>query len=356
MKKLWVISTSVIVVIVLMKCSEDMAVDPASFSDDFTGPELYHLKVPSTFPDYFLDKENQLTKEGIALGKRLFFDPILSRNQNVSCGSCHFQKNSFSDPRAKSIGTNSTPTSFHSMPIFNIAWMNEFFWDGRAKSREAQALQPVTNPNEMDLTWKEAEKRLKNHPEYPALFKEAFGVEEIDSNLVSRALVQYEMTLVSADTRFDKWLKGEVELTEKEALGQSIFNSERGDCFHCHGTVLATDNSFHNNGLDNDENLSPGLYKTTGLQEDFGKFKTPTLRNLVFTAPYMHDGRFETLDDVINFYSEGVQNNRNIDVLMEFAFQGGVRLSDPEKEALKAFVLMMTDSSFVQNPELVPLQ
>ena len=340
----------------LVQCEKDLHITDASLVDDASGPTPYHLKIPPGFPDYFLKEENRLTEEGVALGKRLFFDPILSRNQNVSCGSCHFQSNSFSDPRKKSIGTNDTETSFHSMPIFNIAWMNEFFWNGRAKSREDQALQPVTNPLEMDMTWPEVEDRLNAHGVYPLLFKAVFGIDEIDSMHVVQALVQYEMTLVSADTKFDRWLRGEAELTELEEIGQIIFNSEEADCFHCHGGVLAADNSFHNNGLDDDANLRAGLMEVTGDPSDEGKFKTPTLRNLVFTAPYMHDGRFETLEEVIDFYSEGVHDNRNVDVLMEFAYQGGVNLTDYEKEALFAFLKTMTDSSFVNNPSLVPAE
>lgn len=350
MRKYFVFILLFVMVLGLSHCAKDPSFNPSGIEDKVDGPTPYYLRVPTNFPDYFLDRENRLTVEGIALGKRLFFDNILSKNFNVSCGSCHFQENAFSDPRMKSIGTNGTPTTFHSMPLFNMAWMNEFFWDGRAKSREEQALQPVTNPHEMDLSWANAVTRLQNHPEYPALFQAAFGTGQIDSVLVAKALVQYEMTLISASSKFDDWLKGSYELSPLEAFGQALFNSERADCFHCHGTVLTTDNIFHNNGLDDDANLKPGLYNVTGNEADFGKFKTPTLRNLVFTAPYMHDGRFQTIDEVIDFYSEGVNNNRNVDVLMEFAFQGGVRLDDFEKKALKAFLLTMTDSSFVKDP------
>jgi cytochrome c peroxidase len=354
MRKWLTISALLALVLVVVNCSEDPAFDPDGIIDQTEGPTPYYLKVPPNFPDYFLDKENRLTEEGIALGKKLFFDNILSRNRNVNCGSCHFQSNSFSDPRVRSIGTNGEETEFHSMPLFNMAWMNEFFWNGRAKSREEQALQPVVNPLEMDLSWNEAVARLQEHPEYSRLFEAAFGTQVIDSNLVAQALVQYEMTLVSAESKFDQWLRGEYELSEMEAIGQAIFNSERGDCFHCHGSVLTTDNLFHNNGLDDDANLKPGLYEVTGNEADFGKFKTPTLRNLVFTPPYMHDGRFQTIDEVIDFYSDSVKNNSNVDVLMEFAAQGGVRLSPFEKEALKSFILLMTDSSFVEDPTLVP--
>ncbi|NQV53827.1 MAG: cytochrome-c peroxidase [Flavobacteriales bacterium] len=351
----WAVIVSLLIaVIVLVRCVKDVGIADTSLTDVKQGPTPFHLKIPPGFPDYFLKEENRLTEEGIALGKRLFFDPILSRNENISCSSCHLQSSSFSDPRVKSLGTTGEETAFHSMPIFNIAWMNEFFWNGRAKSREAQALLPVTNPVEMNMTWPEVEVRLQNHPDYPELFDAAFGTDQIDSFLVAQAMVQYEMTLISSNSRFDRALRGEIALTEQEQIGQIIFNSEQADCFHCHGGVLTTDNSFHNNGLDDDMHLPLGLMEVTGKEEDLGKFKTPTLRNLIFTAPYMHDGRFQTLGEVVDFYSEGVHDNRNVDVLMEFAYKGGVEMNAEEKEALIAFLRTMTDASFVEDESLVP--
>ncbi len=345
-KKLFIVSL-LVGMAALLSCEKDIDAVTDSILDSKDGPRPYHLTVPEGFPDYFLADENRLTHEGVELGRALFFDPLLSRNQNVSCASCHTQADAFSDPRKFSIGTNGELTGFHSMPIFNIAWMNEFFWDGRAKSREDQALQPVINPLEMDMSWPEVVDRLMDHPEYPALFEGAFGTDQIDSSLVVRAMVQYEMTLVSADTKFDRAWRNEIPLTEEEQAGRLIFESEVGDCWHCHGGILATDNSFHNNGLDSQDNLQPGLYSSTGNDEDFGKFKTPTLRNLAFTAPYMHDGRFETLEEVIDFYSSGVQNYQGVDPLMKKAPQGGSQLTDEQKKQLIAYLMTMTDSSFV---------
>jgi len=321
--------------------------------DDASGPRPYFLKVPEGFPDYFLDEQNRLSYEGIELGRRLFYDPILSRNNNISCGSCHIQEYAFSDPRKKSIGTHGDETGFHSMPLFNIAWMDRFFWDGRAPTREAQALKPVVSHAEMDMKWTEVAERLKKHPEYPRLFKKAFGDAEIDSSLVTKALVQFEMTIVSANSKFDRFLRGETELTPMENLGYEVFSSfARGDCTHCHllQNPQLADNSFHNNGLDKDGEVKPGLYNVTGIMQDYGKFKTPSLRNLAFTAPYMHDGRFATLEQVINFYSSGVHTNSTVDPLMQFAFQGGVQLDTVEKQAIIAFLLTLTDSSLVTNP------
>ncbi|GAB5540010.1 MAG: hypothetical protein Salg2KO_21130 [Salibacteraceae bacterium] len=173
--------------------------------------------------------------------------------------------------------------------------------------------------------------------------------------MVASALVQFEMTIISANSKFDLAEAGLVEYTPLEAEGKRLFNSNTGgDCFHCHSTanVQIADNSFHNNGLDTDSDLEPGLAAVTGRDLDYGKFKTPSLRNLVFTAPYMHDGRFQTLEEVIDFYSTGVKHNRTIDPLMEFSQQGGVNLDDDQKEALIAFLLTMTDSSLLDNQSL----
>ena len=347
MKKARILLLIFSLVFIALACEKDLPVGEYPVLDTDRGPRPYHLQTPPGFPDFFLADENRLTHEGVELGRKLFFDPLLSRKKNVSCASCHLQENGFSDPRTKSVGTNNEETGFHSMAIFNIAWMNEFFWDGRAKSREDQALQPVTNPLEMDMTWPEVEERLQNHPEYPDLFEAAFGSREIDSMDVVKAMVQFEMTLVSSNSKFDRWWRNEYQLTPMESAGERIFNTEVGDCFHCHGSILTTDNEFHNNGLDSDEALRPGLFSTTNNLEDFGKFKTPTLRNLVFTEPYMHDGRFNTLREVIEFYSTGVHDNRTVDVNMKKAGIGGVNLTDQQIDELIAFLLTMTDSSFI---------
>lgn len=331
----------------LVKCSEFSNLELINTN----GATLYNIEKPDHFPNILINPENPITEEGVALGKRLFFDPILSRNNNVSCGSCHFQDLSFSDDRKLSIGTHGDSTRFHSMPLFNMAWMNEFFWNGRAKSREEQALKPVINPLEMDMTWPEAVARLQEDDDYPFLFNLAFGTFDIDSTLVAAALVQFEMTLISGNSKFDRFVRGEEPLTQFEEFGYSIFKSELGDCFHCHSdNLLFTDNAFHNNGLDSEENLQPGLNEVTGKPDDIGRFKTPTLRNLVYTAPYMHDGRFQTLDEVIEFYSTGLHANSTVDVLMKKADQGGLQLQPIQKQALKAFLLTLTDSTIITNP------
>lgn len=323
-------------------------------------PASIDLEIPALFKEKLIapiiPTNNPQTKEGIALGKKLFFDPILSKDNTISCASCHDPQKSFTDNLQFSKGVNGATGTRNSMPLFNLAWNfdERFAWDGKELSLERQAFEPVKNHIEMNSDWKAVAIELQNHPEYPTLFKEAFGNTPIDSNLVVRAIAQFERTLISGNSKFDKFLKGETTLTLEEENGFNVFMDEtRGDCFHCHGSnnnPLWTDNKFHNNGLD--ATFSDlGLGAVTGDSNDNGKIKSPSLRNLAFTAPYMHDGRFETLEEVINHYSEGLKNSPTIDPLMKKVNQGGVHLSTKDKADLKAFLLTLSDSDFTNNPD-----
>jgi len=318
------------------------------------------LEIPQIFSDNILDPvipiDNPQTVEGIALGKKLFFDPLLSSNNTQSCAHCHLPQNAFSDIPRFSIGVDGVPGNRNSMPLFNLAWNYDenFFWDGRVFSLEHQALEPVTNPVEMHNTWEVVIQRLQQHPEYPNMFTSAFGNGPITKEKATKAIAQFERTLISANSKFDRYLLGLANLTPEEENGLNVFmDEERGDCFHCHGNPnnpLWTDNAFHNNGLD--ATFSDlGLGEVTGDPNDNGKFRSPSLRNLAFTAPYMHDGRFFTLDDVINHYSEGLQDSPTIDPLMKKVDEGGVQLSDQDKADLKAFLLSLSDPSFINNPD-----
>ena len=314
------------------------------------------LDIPKLFQDNILAPvipiDNPQTLEGVALGKKLFFDPILSADNTQACADCHAPENAFTDNRRFSDGVDGLFGNRNSMPLFNLAWNydEKFFWDGNTFSLEHQAFVPVSDPIEMKSSWIEVEQKLQNSPEYQNLFKLAFGKSTIDSTLVTKAIAQFERTLISSNSKFDKYLLGEVELTPQEVSGFNIFMDEaKGDCFHCHGSdknPLWTDNIFHNNGLD-ELFTDLGLGAVTGDPADNGKFKSPSLRNLAFTAPYMHDGRFATLDEVINHYSEGLKTSPTIDPLMKKVAQGGVGLSDIDKVNLKAFLLTLSDYDFV---------
>ena len=322
-------------------------------------PTSSPLQIPQLFKDLILDPviplDNPQTQEGVVLGKKLFFDPILSANNTQACANCHNPTNAFTDSRQFSEGIDGISGDRNSMPLFNLAWNydDRFFWDGRESGLENQAFEPITNPIEMHTTWPEVAEKLQQHPDYPELFRVAFGSTPIDSVLVSKAIAQFERTLISSNSKFDNYLSGNTELTPQESEGFNVFMDEaKGDCFHCHGSnnnPLWTDNKFHNNGLDS-VLTDLGLGGVTGDPSDNGKFKSPSLRNLIFTAPYMHDGRFASIDEVINHYSEGLQNSPTIDPLMKKVNQGGVQLSPQEKASLKAFLLSLTDEAFINNP------
>ncbi len=340
---------------IFYSCSKSNSSD----SDNYT-PTPLTVEIPAIFqqllPPPTIPQNNPLTEEGVLLGKKLFYDPILSGDGTQACASCHLQANSFTDPNRFSVGINGSIGTRNAMPIFNVAWSinQKFFWDGRAINLEDQALQPVTNPIEMNNTWPQAVASLQATEEYPVLFNQAFGTTTITKELVAKAIAQFERTLITGNAPFDQYLQGNTNAVSQQVInGFTIFmDPERGDCFHCHGSdtnPLWTDNIFHNNGMD-ETFTDRGLGDITGDPLDFGKFKTPSLRNLAFTAPYMHDGRFETLDEVINHYSEGLVYSETIDPLMKFVSDGGIHLTPQEKSDLKAFLLSLSDNQFTTNP------
>ena len=320
-----------VLLILLGSCEEDR--NTTSFN-----PTPVEIEIPSNFPSLVIPDNNPMTEEGIALGRKLFHDPILSGDNSQSCASCHAQEFGFSDENRFSEGIDGTVGNRNAMTLINLGTLEE------------QALEPVTNPIEMHDTWPNVESKLMSHPEYPELFYAAFGNSIIDSTQVVKAIAQFERTLISSNSKWDKVLRGEAELNSQEEAGMILFFSERGDCFHCHGTALLTDNLFHNNGLDS-EFSDLGLGRVTRDENDHGKFRTPTLRNIAFSGPYMHDGRFSTLREVIDFYSEGVQWSPTIDPLMKRVDNGGIQLGELEKQDLIAFLHTLSDTTFITNTE-----
>lgn len=317
-------------------------------------PQLYH------FPEMPISKENPVTVEGVELGRYLFYDPILSSNQNLSCASCHKQAYAFSDaPNSFSRGNEGQLTIRNTLPLFNLAWYPAYFWDGRVSSIEEQVFHPVRDLSEMNLSWTEAVKRVRKNKFYRQKFKEVYGHTEVDSTHITKAIGQFLRTLISYQSKYDLVLKGEAYFTKDEFDGFVLMNSmKKGDCMHCHTTdanALGTTLTFSNNGLDDIQD--PTQYSDLGLggfthkPGDNGKFKIPSLRNVAVTPPYMHDGRFLTLDEVLDFYSEGVNKSVNIDSKMGFAHQKGVKLSKDEKRKIIAFLITLTDSAFISNPE-----
>jgi len=323
-------------------------------------PTVIGLDIPEIFenllPAPLIPANNPQTVEGVNLGRKLFYEPLLSGDGTQACADCHLAENAFTDPNRYSTGIDGSIGDRNAMPIYNAAWnFNEkFFWDGRALSIEDQAFGPVVNEIEMNNTWPNAVATLQATSNYPDLFLEAFGTSTIDSVLVVKAISQFERTLISGNSRFDRHLLGENILTESELNGFNVFMDEtKGDCFHCHGSdanPLWADNIFHNNGLDTSfEDI--GLGKVTNDPLDYGKFKSPSLRNLAYSAPYMHDGRFESLEEVINHYSEGLVYSETIDPLMKNIASGGAQLTDTDKVDLKAFLLSLSEPGFTTNPD-----
>ena len=236
------------------------------------------------------------------------------------------------------------------MVLQNLAWSKDFFWDGRAISLENQILVTILDSTEMDETWTNFLSEIRYDNNYRNMFFEAFETLEPDSIHAAKAIAQFLRTMVSTNSKYDKFLRNEAVLSPEENAGLSSFNSlNGGDCFHCHGGILGTDLSFKNNGLD-EIPIDSGRGIVTRETKDNFKFKVPSIRNVEYSAPYMHDGRFNTLDEVIDFYSTGIHpNSPNIDPLIEFASQGGVQLNPKERSELKSFLLTLSDPDFINN-------
>jgi cytochrome c peroxidase len=327
-------------------------------------PTPYELKIPSHFPDMIIPADNPMTVEGVELGRKLFYETRLSGDNTQACATCHAPEHSFSDPNQFSTGIDGLQGNRNSMALINMGWNQFFFWDGRAKTLEEQILQPVENPIEMHDTWPNVIAKLNADVEYKNMFFRAFNTTEITKYDAAKAIAQFIRTMISGESKFDVIYKNEnsipmsaadlailATVTPQELAGYDLFKSLNGaDCFHCHNGPLMQVHKFSNNGLDATF-TDIGRGEVTGNPNDYGKFKVPTLRNIALTGPYMHDGRFATLDEVIDHYSHGVQLSSTIDPLIEYASQGGVQLAQDEKDLLKQFLLTLTDYNFINNPE-----
>jgi len=298
-----------------------------------------------------LPYDNLLTEEGVALGRKLFYETALSDDFSMSCATCHKQENAFSDPRRFSVGTDGSVGTRNSMPVMNMAWEHFHFWDARAFTLELQAFAPVTNPIEMRNTWPNVVARLQAHAEYPELFRKAFGTTIIDSMRVAFALAQFERILLSFDSPFDRYHYGGdmAALTEQQLRGKEIFFHE-GRCVGCHMLPVFTDHVMRNIGLDS-VGGDPGLGGWSGVALQRGKFRTPGLRNIAASAPYMHDGRHATLEEVMDFYAEDVAASvPNLDVHMLPFVNGEIDLDAQDRADLVAFMHALTDPRFLTNP------
>lgn len=316
---------------------------------------LLPLPISSRLPQVQMLPDNLPTREGVALGQRLFHETKLSKNNQFSCASCHDRSAAFTDKGKKfSVGIDGVAGKRNSMPLFNLLWQSEFFWDGRAPTIREQVLEPIQDVHEMNESLENVVNKLKASPEYVNHFQLAFGTREITPNLLGLAIEQFLSTLISQNSKFDKAARKELALTEQELRGQQLFLTEYdpkrqlfgADCFHCHGGNLFTNNGFLNNGLDADP-LEPGRAAVTKLPADQGKFRVPSLRNIAVTAPYMHDGRFQTLDEVVDHYDHGIKRSATLDPNLAKHPVDGLKLSGDDKKAIVAFLKTLTDEDFL---------
>jgi cytochrome c peroxidase len=330
-------------------------VKPLYLPEHFTP---YRFQMSATFPIPELPRDNPLFEERVALGKELFHETALARDGTISCASCHQADKGFSDPRRFSRGVRNQTGARHAMPLLNLAWKSSFFWDGRAASLRAQALMPIQDHAEMDETLAGVAAKLAATNDYPRRFQTAFGSPEITAEKIGLALEQFLLTLTSYDSKFDRAFRGEAKLSAQEQRGLELFMTEYdprnrqygADCFHCHGGALFSDQQFHNNGLDL-SGADSGRARVTGRDADRGKFATPSLRNVALRGPYMHDGRFVTLEEVVEHYATGVKRSPTLDPNLAKHPDGGVPLLAADKQALVEFLKTLTDEELMnRNP------
>ncbi|MDQ3142864.1 MAG: c-type cytochrome [Bacteroidota bacterium] len=320
----------------------------------------YILKLNGDLPDPIIPADNILTKEKVALGRMLFYEKKLSKDLTQACGDCHIQMDAFTDIRPFSIGIEKKEGKRNAMPIFNLAYhTNGFFWDGRAPLLRDQALKPIQDPLEMNETLPNMVSKLQKDIRYTNQFIRAFGNDTVNSLKVSLALEQFMMSIVSHDSKYDKYLKGEVNFTTEELRGKELFfaetdplnNLKGAECFHCHGGFNFTNNEYMNNGLDEEVNFRDfGRFNVSKKESDRATFKVPSLRNISMTAPYMHDSRFNTLEEVINHYNSEVKKSSTTSEILQHNFSG-LHLTDQDKIDLIAFLKTLTDLTYLNNSE-----
>ena len=320
------------------------------------------------YPIYFGDlvdlPQGDVNSEQIELGRHLFYETMLSKDSTISCGSCHIQEFGFSDTARFSLGVNNEMGTRQATALSNLMWQEDFFWDGRAGSLEEQALAPIENPLEMNLPLDQALARLQGSAKYRGLFKEAFGSEQITDQRIAIALGNFERSLISSNSKFDLYTQGKAQLSDQESRGKDLFtthpessqNIRGGNCGDCHSGPLMQSFEFRNIGLD-EVIIDEGRKDFTGNEYDKGKFKITTLRNIEVSAPYMHDGRFNTLEEVLDHYNEHVNSNSpNLDPLISTASNDcngcALGLTEIEKEDIIAFLKALTDNNYLTNEKI----
>lgn len=303
--------------------------------------------VPQGWPaPHYQFENNTLTTAGFELGRKLFYDTRLSSDNTISCATCHQPVSAFAQiGHDFSHGVNDQLGTRNSPALFNLNWYTSFFWDGGVNHIENQPINPIQNPVEMNETLQNLISKLSSDEDYKTRFKRAFGSDTINSQRIFKALSQFMGMLVSSNSKYDHYMRGEAEgiMTDTELKGMKVFQD---NCAHCHTPPLFTDFSFRNDGLAPSPSNDSGRGRITGIANDIYKFKVPTLRNLRYTAPYMHDGRFNTLDEVLDHYATGIENMRNVDAFI----RAGLPLTEEERKDLLAFLNTLNDETFVNDP------
>ena len=324
---------SVVIVILLSSCKKN----------ELEPYEPWAFKKQSYFPDPAYNFENdKQTYQKFELGRALFYDPVLSSDSTVSCSMCHEQPHGFgSHSTALSAGVNGLMGTRNSPAIFNMAWSPTFMWDGGINHIEVMPIAPITNPVEMNETLANVVMKLQQSDRYRNLFRSAYGSETVTEQKVLKALTQFMMMIISDNSKYDQVRRGEATYTETEQQGYDLFVQK---CSQCHTEPLFTDYAYRNNGLD--ATFSDiGRALITQQAADEGKFKTPTLRNVELTYPYMHDGRFFTLNQVLDHYNAGIEQSATLDP----SLSAGIPLTNTEKLRLIAFLKTLTDYKLLNN-------
>ncbi len=328
------------------------------------------FSAPFVFGRFAVPADNPLTEEAFQLGRHLFYDPRLSGTNTMSCATCHDQARGFSDGLATSMGSDGAPLDFNAMALANLMWGPQlFFWDGRSPDLEQQVIEPLLNPREMDQPLDALMSELRADRTYRRMFRAAYG--EITPDTTAKALATFLRMLISADSKYDRYLAGTARLTDTEDLGRKLFMAHPdvkvslrgGNCIDCHSQFVTAGfadgyDGFSNNGLDADTDLKPGLFAVTGYPDDKGKFKVPSLRNIAVTGPYMHDGRFDTLEEVLAHYNHGIVPSETLSPLILEADNEkadptqalGLQLTRDEVTAIIAFLHTLTDQTFLTDP------
>lgn len=323
------------------------------------GPTPFFIKIPKYFPTLLnIPSDNPMTVEGVELGRYLFYDGRLAGRTHpdslMSCATCHKQEFAFENGSGYGFGVTGIKTPHVMLPMINLVWnQGEYLWNGKVKKIEDLVWMGIVAPHEMNSDTNRAKALIQSISIYPPMFKKAFGSEVVTMDRICKAIAQFVRTLISSESKFDKYLRGEIQLTTEELKGYVLFNTEEGaDCFHCHGSSgnpLFTTNDFYNNAKDNIFTDTRDRFAVTGNPSDIGAYKATTLRNIELTGPYMHDGRFATLEQVVDFYSEGLVHSPSVHPLMHKLPDGGANLTPTEKQNLIKFLKTLTDTSFVHN-------